>query len=179
MNNENNGNLKVIKEMPLSQVTENLYLGNIKDAQSAAKLKSLGITKVLSIINESQLLKYSDNIEHKLINVADIPRQNIIQYFGECLMFIDDNNKKVLVHCYAGVSRSATIVIAYIMWKNQLDYAEASKYLERIRPIIFPNYGFVRQLEIFDKLLKKNKYNIHTINFREVKYPRFFEECCF
>ena len=65
------------------------------------------------------------------------------------------------------------------MWKNQLDFKEASKILEQIRPCIYPNYGFVRQLNIFEKLLKRNKYNINTINFREIKYPRFFEECCF
>ena len=163
---------------PTSQINENVYLGNINDAQNITKLLNLGIKKVLSLIEETQLLKYPNEIEHKLINIKDFPRENIIQYFGDCLLFID-GNKKVLVHCYAGSSRSATVIIAYIMWKNQLGYSEASQFVEQIRPIIFPNYGFVRQLEIFEKLLKKNKYNIHTINFRAVKYPRLFAECCF
>ena len=163
---------------PLSQITENIFLGNIYDAQNKDKLIKLGITKVLSLITDSQLLFYPKTIEHKLIIIQDLPRENIIQYFGECLLFINDD-KKILVHCFAGASRSATIIIAYLMWKNQLDYVESCNILQKIRPIIYPNYGFVRQLKIFDKLLKKNKYNLSSINFKDIKYPRFFEECCF
>ena len=121
---------------------------------------------------------YPKEIEHKLIKIDDLPRENIIKYFGECLLFIE-GDKKVLVHCIAGASRSATIIIAYLMWKKQLNYIESYNILEKIRPIVYPNYGFVRQLKMFDKLLKKNKYNISMINFQSIKYPRFFEECCF
>ena len=163
---------------PLSQITENLYLGNLYDAQNISNLLKIGIQKVLSLITDPQLLYYPKEIEHKFIKLNDFPRENIIQYFGECLLFIEDN-RKILVHCVAGASRSATIVIAYIMWKNQLDYKESAKFVEQMRPCINPNYGFVRQLEIFEKLLKKHKYNINTINFKGVNYPRFFEECCF
>ena len=163
---------------PMSKITNNIYLGNIYDAQNIEKLLQMGIQKVLSLITETELLKYPPEIEHKLINIEDFPRQNIIQYFGECLLFMEDN-KKVLVHCMAGASRSATIIIAYLMWKNQLDFTEAVTLLEQIRPIISPNYGFVRQLQMFEKLLKKNNYNINTINFKEIKYPRIIQECCF
>lgn len=163
---------------PLSRITENLYLGNLYDAQNISYLLKIGIQKVLSLITDPQLLYYPKEIEHKLIKINDFPRENIIQYFGECLLFIEDN-RKILVHCVAGASRSATIVIAYLMWKNQLDYKESAKFVEQMRPCINPNYGFVRQLQIFDKLLKQHKYNINTINFKGITYPRFFEECCF
>jgi protein-tyrosine phosphatase len=163
---------------PLSQVTENIYLGNIYDAFNQRNLEDLGIKKVLSLISDPQLLMYPKEIEHKLIKINDLPRENIIKYFGECLLFIE-GDKKVLVHCIAGASRSATIIIAYLMWKKQLNYIESYNILEKIRPIVYPNYGFVRQLKMFDKLLKKNKYNISMINFQSIKYPRFFEECCF
>ena len=163
---------------PLSQITENIYLGNLYDAQNIPNLLKIGIQKVLSLITDSQLLFYPKEIEHKLIKISDFPRENIIQYFGECLLFIEDN-RKILVHCVAGASRSATIVIAYLMWKNQLDYKESAKFVEQMRPCINPNYGFVRQLQIFEKLLKQHKYNINTINFKGITYPRFFEECCF
>ena len=163
---------------PLSQITENLYLGNLYDAQNISNLLKIGIQKVLSLITDPQLLYYPKEIEHKFIKINDFPRENIIQYFGECLLFIEDN-RKILVHCVAGASRSATIVIAYLMWKNQLDYFETAKFVEQIRPCINPNYGFVRQLQIFERLLKQHKYNINTINFKGITYPRFFEECCF
>ena len=113
------------------------------------------------------------NLNEYIVNI-----ENIIRYFGECLLFMNDD-KKILVHCFAGSSRSATIIIAYLMWKNQLDYVESSNILQKIRPIVYPNYGFVRQLQMFEKLLKKNKYNISNINFEKIKYPRIIEECCF
>ena len=188
-NNEDNSDTKKngIKEnpnlaknmiTPMSQITDNLYLGNFYDALNIKKLSKIGIKKVLSLITDKQLLSYPIEIEHKLIYINDLPRENIIKYFGECLLFIDDN-KKVLVHCMAGSSRSASIVIAYLMWKNQLDFKETVKFVEQIRPCINPNYGFVKQLIIFQKLLKKNKYNINTIDFKGIQYPRFFEECCY
>ena len=165
-------------ERPLSQITNNIYLGNIKDAKNIDMLLKIGIKKVLSLIADDQGLSYPKSIEHKLIKVNDFPRENIIKYFGECLLFIDDD-KKTLVHCFAGSSRSATIIIAYLMWKNQLDYVESCHFLRKIRPIVYPNYGFIRQLKMFDKLLKKNNYDINKINFKEINFPRFFEECCF
>ena len=188
-NNEDDSNTKkngikenpnLVKNMitPMSQITDNLYLGNFYDALNIKKLSKIGIKKVLSLITDKQLLSYPIEIEHKLIYINDLPRENIIKYFGECLLFIDDN-KKVLVHCMAGSSRSASIVIAYLMWKNQLDFKETVKFVEQIRPCINPNYGFVKQLIIFQKLLKKNKYNINTIDFKGIQYPRFFEECCY
>ena len=151
---------------PISQITQNIYLGNIYDAQNIDKLIKLGIQKVLLLITD------------EFIKISDFPRENIIKYFGECLLFINDD-KKVLVHCFAGSSRSATIIIAYLMWKNQLNFIDSCNLLQKIRPIIYPNYGFVRQLKMFEKLLKKNKYNISSIKFEEIKYPRFFNECCF
>ena len=144
---------------PISQITQNIYLGNIYDAQNIDKLIKLGIQKVLSLITDEYLLSYPPTIEHKFIKISDFPRENIIKYFGECLLFINDD-KKVLVHCFAGSSRSATIIIAYLMWKNQLNFIDSCNLLQKIRPIIYPNYGFVRQLKMFEKLLKKNKYNI-------------------
>lgn len=47
----------------------------------------------------------------------------------------------VLVHCYFGVSRSATVVIAYIMKKYQLTYTEAFEKVKSKRHIVFPNQG--------------------------------------
>ena len=53
---------------------------------------------------------------------------------------------KVLVHCYAGVSRSATIVIAYLILEHNLGCLEATALVKRQRPEVFPNAGFQRQL---------------------------------
>ena len=50
------------------------------------------------------------------------------------------------MHCYAGVSRSATIVIAYLILEHNLGCLEATALVKRQRPEVFPNAGFQRQL---------------------------------
>ena len=57
--------------------------------------------------------KYSDkSIVQKIIELDDNEETNIFQYFHDSILFIE-NSDKVFVHCFAGVSRSATLVIAY------------------------------------------------------------------
>jgi len=75
----------------------------------------------------------------------DVPWQDISKYFLVAIRFIKEalsNGGKVLVHCYAGVSRSATIVIAYLMQEHNLGYYEAMTFVKRKRPEVFPNAGF-------------------------------------
>ena len=57
---------------------------------------------------------------------------------------------KVFVHCFKGVSRSATIVLAYLMVRNNLDLMEAVRVL-RAKRKIHPNDGFIRQLCILQQ----------------------------
>ena len=100
----------------LDEIKENIYLGNYEASENIQKLKELGIKKVLSLIRYYKGPNYEDEgIIHKWYDVYDFEDQNIIQYFGECFNFIK-GEEKILVHCMAGASRSATIVIAYLMW---------------------------------------------------------------
>lgn len=58
----------------------------------------------------------------------------------------------VLVHCQAGISRSATIVIAYCMWKERLSADAATALVSAARSAIWPNLGFKTQLREFERL---------------------------
>ena len=97
--------------------------GDIKD------LKEKGIKKILTVMNGTPH-KYNkeDGFNHKMFEIYDTSYENIIQYFGECLNFIK-GDEKILVHCAAGASRSATIVIAYLMWKNKMKFDDALKFV--------------------------------------------------
>ena len=64
---------------------------------------------------------------------------------------------KVFVHCYKGVSRSATIVIAYLMLKCNIDLEDAVKMI-RAKRKIHPNDGFIRQLCILSRQLYGAKF---------------------
>ena len=156
----------------VNEITEGLYLGNLFTANNIEVLKNLGITKVLSLIERFRIPKFNeqDNIKHKVILINDSLQENIIKYFGECLNFIK-GEEKVLVHCAAGTSRSATIVIAYLMWKNkEMTFEKVFNYVKEKRPVVNPNLAFQDQLQLFEKILKENDYDIDKIKFNEIEW---------
>ena len=154
----------------MDEITDNIYLGDVFAANQVDNLKLLGIKKVLSIINRYELsYKKYDNIIHKTFFVNDIEQANIIKYFGECLNFIK-GDEKILVHCAVGASRSATIVIAYLMWNKKMSYEDALKFVQEKRSVVDPNPGFKDQLKLFEKELIKNEYNIDKIKFNEIQW---------
>ena len=155
----------------LDEIIENLWLGNYSSSIDIPNLKNKGIKKILSVMEHFEGRPDYDNkdFKHKSFDIEDMSRQNIIQYFGECLNFIK-GEEKVFVHCAVGASRSATIVIAYLMWKNKKQFDEILKLVQNLRPIVWPNEGFKDQLKLFEKLLEENNYDIEKINFKEVKW---------
>ncbi|CAG9818918.1 unnamed protein product [Phaedon cochleariae] len=84
---------------------------------------------------------------------SDTPDQNLTQYFSVCNDFIHaarlrDGN--VLIHCLAGMSRSVTVAVAYIMSVSNLNWKEALKVVRAGRAVANPNLGFQKQLEDFE-----------------------------
>lgn len=87
--------------------------------------------------------------------MLDTPQQNILQYFDETYDFIHhalESGGKVLVHCVAGVSRSATVITAYLMRLKNIRYKAALAMLKRVRPIVTPNDGFIEQLRLYQTM---------------------------
>ena len=105
-------------EDEIDQITETIFLGNIDAAFNKKKLKQLGIKKVLTVMSAFGNHYSPHEFIHKSIDVDDDFRTNIICHFKECILFIEGKDK-IFVHCAAGMSRSPTIVIAYIMWKRK------------------------------------------------------------
>ena len=145
----------------MDQITDTIWLGNFEASRNTKNLKTEGITKVLSVMDYAPQVNVG---MQKIVDVLDTPTTNIIQYFGECLQFIE-GKEKVLVHCWSGASRSSTIVIAYVMWKWKLSADDAFNYVFLKRTGINPNPGFKQQLKIFEKLLRDNQYDINRIDF--------------
>ena len=152
----------------ISKITDTIYLGNMEAAFNYKKLKKLGIRKVLTVMSAFGNHYHENTFVHKSIDVTDDYETNLIRYFKECLLFIDGYDK-VFVHCAAGMSRSPTIVIAYLMWKKKLSLNDAIKFVKNKRPEISPNLNFMRQLQTFQELLIKKDYNIDNINFNKIK----------
>ncbi|XP_067843790.1 dual specificity protein phosphatase 19 [Heptranchias perlo] len=87
---------------------------------------------------------------YKSISILDLPETAIISYFHECFEFIEQakaQNGVVLVHCNAGVSRSASVVIGYLMCIYGLSFKDAFSVVKNARQVTNPNPGFMEQLK--------------------------------
>lgn len=107
-------------------------------------LEVYNIQAILSILSTS--VPKNTGIDYKQIKLADTPTALINKHFREAIDFIEGHireGRNVLVHCRVGMSRSATLVIAYLMHKEWLSYDEAYKKVKEKRRIIQPNIGFV------------------------------------
>ncbi|XP_073008333.1 dual specificity protein phosphatase 1-like isoform X1 [Typha latifolia] len=136
--------------------SQGLYLGSVGVALNKEALKNLNITHIL-VVAKSLEPAFPDDFIYKKIDVLDSPETNLMQYFDECFSFIDEAKRaggNVLVHCFAGRSRSVTVVVAYLMKTHQMSLARALSVVRSKRPHISPNVGFLTQLENFEKSLR-------------------------
>ncbi|XP_060217681.1 dual specificity protein phosphatase 1-like isoform X4 [Lycium barbarum] len=148
---------KIIREdKDPCMIEEGLYLGSLGAANNKDALKRLNLTHILTIARELNP-PYPNEFVYKVLAVHDRVDANISHYFEECFDFIEEAKGQgggVLVHCFAGKSRSATIVIAYLMKKHGMSHSEAFQLVKSRRPVVSPNAGFMTQLENYDKTLK-------------------------
>ena len=82
--------------------------------------------------------------------MLDLPETDMVSQFEQCFQIINDakqNGGSVLVHCKAGVSRSASVVIGYLIHHHGMSYQEAYDHVKCRRAAIKPNDGFIRQLK--------------------------------
>ncbi|XP_033184093.1 dual specificity protein phosphatase MPK-4 isoform X2 [Bombus vancouverensis nearcticus] len=95
------------------------------------------------------------NLIIKYIQVTDMPREDLLTHFEDSYEFIDHSlqqNEKILVHCYFGISRSATIVIAYLMKKYKKSFYDAFEAVKEKRRFVGPNAGFLAQLKLYEEM---------------------------
>ena len=141
------------------QITEKLFLGNEDTARDKAILNKLNISNIL-ICAEGCEPFFKDEYKYKILYIDDAIDENILSWLQEAFEFIDSSEKNIYIHCVMGISRSPSIVIAYLMYKNKMSYEEAYDFVKNKRNVINPNSGFQEQLKKFEKILKENNYII-------------------
>lgn len=137
-----------------------LYLGNWFSGRNYRNWK---FTRVINITQTNA----SYDIPHMWIDLLDHESSDLLSKLESATDYIYQslkNGHKVLVHCQAGISRSATIVIAFVMRALHKDLDDALDYVKMKRPVVNPNRGFLRQLELFERQLKREQryYNVTT-----------------
>ncbi len=139
-------------------VLPHLYIGPVYPTTSVETLKNAGITHICNFShnppqfpNEFKYLQF----EHLLNKEYEI----IQDHFLETIAFIEEatcvkpdssTRGKVLVYCELGISRSPSVVIAYLMFALRIKYRPAFYLLKRARPYICPSDKYIAQLESFE-----------------------------
>ncbi|XP_012686084.2 dual specificity protein phosphatase 19-like [Clupea harengus] len=126
----------------------------ISSQDAAQDIDTLRKYKVTHILNVAYGVEnaFPDLFHYKTVTVLDVPETDITSCFQECFAFIDqarDQGSVVLLHCNAGVSRSASVAIAYLMSRDALSFQEAFDAVKAVRPSIRPNPGFLTQLKTY------------------------------
>lgn len=137
-----------------------VYVGSISAAENLPELKQKSIRAVLCVAANVRISYNSHEIDsHKVIPAEDIETFDLEKYFDEGIKFIEENSKKtnVLIHCFAGVSRSGAMVIAYLMKTKKLGFQDALKLAQEKRSVITPNEGFKTQLKKYETNLEIEK----------------------
>ena len=148
-------------EAQINEITPQLYLGNNESAKDKEMLLQMEITHIL-VVGFYLHEYYPDTFTYKTIEIEDNDKEQLIPLLIPAFEFIE-RAEKCLVHCRAGISRSSSIVIAYIMFVGRLSYEEARKYVSSKRSEIEPNENFETQLKNFGDILVVCDYNVKLI----------------
>jgi protein-tyrosine phosphatase len=101
----------------MDKIIEGVYMGDIRAAANLHLLKQYGITHILQVLAGLNPCFPAD-FKYKVVPVLDVPWENISKHFQASIKFIKsvvEMGGNVFVHCYGGVSRSATVVLAYLI----------------------------------------------------------------
>jgi len=147
---------------PKSRRTANLilprlYISDFFTARNETEMTKLGITHMISVMEHTPTGTMPNMVRH-FVPIADRWNANILKYLDGTTEFIraalaENEDNKVLVHCFQGISRSATVVCAYVIAQaaNGMTAAEAIDLVREKRNIICPNDGFRTQLAAYSR----------------------------
>ncbi|ULU07015.1 hypothetical protein L3Y34_018654 [Caenorhabditis briggsae] len=144
----------------ITLITPNIYLGSQMDSLDETMLKALDISVVINLsltCPKSVCIKEEKNFMR--IPVNDSYQEKLSPYFPMAYEFLErcrKAGKKCLIHCLAGISRSPTLCISYIMRYMKLGSDDAYRYVKERRPSISPNFNFMGQLLEYENVLIKD-----------------------
>lgn len=162
----------------ISEITENLIL----TSASIVNPQTLDLYKVSCIISCAPELPdplHRDEIIYHAIGIMDSGYSRILPFFDKAADLIHQVSNlggRTLVYCVAGVSRSASICLAYLMKYHKLTLLESYNYLKLRRPRIKPNCGFFKQLIEYEKQLFGCN-TVHTVynEFVQMEIPDVYD----
>lgn len=154
-----------LQEDLFSQISSDVFLGSHPTPEQVETLKKKGITHIVSCLDEEKRSKVAflnADFQTLFLPVKDGIHEDISLALPTFFNFMSHSQSssskaKVLVHCEAGVSRSATLVLAHLMNRDRKSFFDTFKELHSKRAKVLPNIGFASQLQKFEHSYCKEK----------------------
>ncbi|KAK9890845.1 hypothetical protein WA026_012191 [Henosepilachna vigintioctopunctata] len=147
------------REFPV-EILPYLFLGNAVNSEDSQALARHNIQYILNVTPDlPNVFEDQGNMKYMQIPITDHYSQDLAIHFPKAIDFIEEarsRQKGVLVHCLAGISRSVTITVAYLMRKCSLNLNDAFNLVRSRKSNIAPNFHFMKQLHDFERDLKLN-----------------------
>lgn len=141
----------------LCPLTEHLFLANARAASDPCQLIRSNITCVVNVTETESGAPRLPGVEYVHIPIPDSPLAPLSDHFDEVSDKIQQtaaHGGRTLVHCQAGVSRSAALCMAYLMKHRGATLLEAHGWVKDSRPLVRPNRGFWEQLIRYEMELR-------------------------
>ena len=143
------------------EILPGLWLGGFVVAHDQGLIQKLDITNVVCVGGRALAFgrdhyepPFPHLVKYKIVDVDDTEKASdaeaLFQAFQGATDFIQtalDDHKNILVHCMGGISRSSSMICAYLIFRYEMSVTEAVKLVRSARPVATPNGAFVDQLE--------------------------------
>lgn len=144
----------------MSEIFPGMYLGNQQDAANLELLKQNHINSVINV-SKSVPCYFADDktFDYLHISCDDSSLQDILQFFESTFDWIHKkllDDQRILVHCQAGISRSPSFVIGYLMKYKGKTFEQAYEFVKSRRSIVNPNINFIGQLSLYQRNLNSS-----------------------
>lgn len=162
----------------LCAVTEHLYLSNVRAASDSCQLARCKITCVVNVSEAKSRAPQLPSVEYIHLPVPDSPLAPLSDHFdrvADQIQLTAAHGGRTLVHCNAGVSRSAALCMAYLMKHRHVSLLEAHRWLKGRRPLVRPNKGFWEQLIRYEMELRGSN-SVSMVSSSMGDIPDIYEE---
>ncbi|BBN02983.1 hypothetical protein MPTK1_2g19810 [Marchantia polymorpha subsp. ruderalis] len=132
-----------------SRVADHIYLGSDAVARNRETLRANKITHVLNCVGFMCREYFPEDLSYLTLWLQDSPCEDITSVLYDVFDYFEEVREqggRVFVHCYQGVSRSTSLVIAYLMWREGQSFEDAFQDVKAARGVTNPNMGFACQL---------------------------------
>ena len=158
------------QQFTLDKILPNIYIGNVEAAKDLSLLKKNNIKNIINVTDDKQNF-FENNFVYFRVAIKDrrTKSKQMSDYVPKVIKFIDECEGNILIHCNAGTSRSATILLCYIMYSLKLSLKESFQYVIERRTkntYTHPNIGFFTRVLIpFEKkLFNSNSFSLNEYN---------------